>query len=589
MIAIHTAVSIFKPTALAGEGGLYSYRYVAYAIWAVFPILMASLAFINGSHEGYTSGETFCYLPIRPFWYLMALAWVPRYIIFIVILGVYVSIYVYVRYKFYGFMKIENLSIPSTQSMKDRVSRLSRRPRSVYVERPLDRHGLISDSGENTIVGRDSTSTVESAPAPSPVVLSMNLDPQDDAGPSVAIVAPPLIRHGVIPDFPNNIMIGKEYSSAMENIQRPPSELSPTVCTHKFIWSNLVSPQVKSAPQTSSLHTEIHLKVLGLSSLSDPPTPLPRFPSPTAIPHTARHSTATTSPVEARVASGSINQPFLKRLTMSPDSSTNAKRSIVDLRTALIHGPEFSKTTTSITTLELVNSHGQNLVDAEIMRTREKISRQLRFLFIYPLAYIIMWILPFATHVLQYEDKYAHQQPFALTCAATFMISSQATVDSLLFCTRERPWRHITGPGGKSTSFWRSLGFWTGWRSVFGRKERYAGPGRTRDERLRDAEEAYQRRDEEMAIRRSELLERRAGERNWWAETGIDGAGVLSPLPEEWVFLEETSETEISDEEGVAAEEVTTTTLSEKGGEDEIESTPTPPVPPATYPLGKPQ
>src|SRR5437016_4519563 len=100
MIAVHSALYIFKPNSSSGEGGLHPYRRLAYALWVVLPILSASLAFINNNNDSYVSEGTYCYLPVRPFWYRLALTWIPRYLIFIIILGIYASIYYYVRYKF---------------------------------------------------------------------------------------------------------------------------------------------------------------------------------------------------------------------------------------------------------------------------------------------------------------------------------------------------------------------------------------------------------------------------------------------------------------------------------------------------------
>ena len=40
MIAIHSALYIFKPRVSSGEGGLYPYRKLAYTVWLVYPILM---------------------------------------------------------------------------------------------------------------------------------------------------------------------------------------------------------------------------------------------------------------------------------------------------------------------------------------------------------------------------------------------------------------------------------------------------------------------------------------------------------------------------------------------------------------------
>ncbi|SLM39472.1 Glucose receptor Git3, N-terminal [Lasallia pustulata] len=62
---------------------------------------MASVVFVNHTNP-YVSQGTFCYLPVRPIWFRLALAWVPRYVIFGTIVGIYVAIYIYVKYKFKG-------------------------------------------------------------------------------------------------------------------------------------------------------------------------------------------------------------------------------------------------------------------------------------------------------------------------------------------------------------------------------------------------------------------------------------------------------------------------------------------------------
>ena len=63
VIAVHSALYIFRPVTTLGEGGLYRYRFYLYGIWLSFPLLMASLAFINGS-LAYNSQGTYCYLPV---------------------------------------------------------------------------------------------------------------------------------------------------------------------------------------------------------------------------------------------------------------------------------------------------------------------------------------------------------------------------------------------------------------------------------------------------------------------------------------------------------------------------------------------
>jgi hypothetical protein len=60
---------------------------------------MASLAFINPQWR-YLSQGAFCTLAIRQFWYRLALAWIPRYLVAIIIIGLAIAIYTYVGFEF---------------------------------------------------------------------------------------------------------------------------------------------------------------------------------------------------------------------------------------------------------------------------------------------------------------------------------------------------------------------------------------------------------------------------------------------------------------------------------------------------------
>lgn len=73
------------------------------------------------------------------------------------------------------------------------------------------------------------------------------------------------------------------------------------------------------------------------------------------------------------------------------------------------------------------------------------------------------------------------------------------------------------------------------------RRSTQHGPGRTREEMVREARAAYQRRDEELAARRNDSCGpngevSRKGERSWWEVPGQDGAvdiEAMSPVAEE--------------------------------------------------------
>ena len=121
-IALHAILYIFRPPTRSGEeGGLYPFRKIVITLWIIFPMTMASLAFVNEEH-GYTTAGTYCYLPRRPFWYRLALSWIPRYCILFLILSMYTAVYVYVTTKFKSF---NNLSDSGSNESSDSQSRQS--------------------------------------------------------------------------------------------------------------------------------------------------------------------------------------------------------------------------------------------------------------------------------------------------------------------------------------------------------------------------------------------------------------------------------------------------------------------------------
>ncbi|KAL7267437.1 G protein-coupled receptor gpr1 [Rhizina undulata] len=140
VIAVHSALYIFRPGLTAtGEGGLFRYRYYLYAAWLAFSIIMPALAFVN-HNPPYTAQETFCYLPVRPYWYRISLAWIPRYIILLLIFILYASIYTYVRMKFRTF----RTSVGGSTLEMDTVDlQIENKPSETPRMPSLDAHGLI--------------------------------------------------------------------------------------------------------------------------------------------------------------------------------------------------------------------------------------------------------------------------------------------------------------------------------------------------------------------------------------------------------------------------------------------------------------
>ena len=144
VIAIHGSMCIFKPRTHLGEPGLYQYRKYVYAAWFLLPLLMAGLAFVQPGGV-YVNQGTFCYLPVRPFWYRLALSWIPRYVILITIVLLYLAIYVYVLKKFrrFGFDNKTANKRPSYSSIS-------------LEGRPIPQGDGAADSLQTTAVGLDS-------------------------------------------------------------------------------------------------------------------------------------------------------------------------------------------------------------------------------------------------------------------------------------------------------------------------------------------------------------------------------------------------------------------------------------------------
>lgn len=93
----------------------------------------------------------------------------------------------------------------------------------------------------------------------------------------------------------------------------------------------------------------------------------------------------------------------------------------------------------------------------ELRAKRHHAMRQLRLLFIYPIVYFIMWLVPFVLNLTNYSDYLVQHPPYGLLVVAYISISLMGAVSALTFSIREHPWRHIAGSDG---TFWGSFLFW---------------------------------------------------------------------------------------------------------------------------------
>lgn len=361
IIALHTMLSIFKPTSKAGEGGLYPYRAWIYPLWLGPPLLAASLAFINGNKDAYVTSGTYCYLPKRPFWYRLALSWIPRYLIISTIFTMYASIYIYVHIKFRGF--------------------------SVWTGGDSSQHSAPISRQSIGPVPAAIDSVIATEPPPLPAPEEMPRSP---------------------PRRPAAFRL-HSYSSMLGSPKPPAPTRDAPWDALSFITTRPLEDS-SNAPQAGIASEDFATE--GASTGSEETRVPPRNTS-------VSHSQGTNAGEENRKAS--------EALTMQTNytGETAATQTTFDTTFSTMPEPERDGTTD------------------HLRQTRLAIRRQLRFLFIYPLIYILMWSFPFAAHALNYDDYYVHHPIFWLSVVQTCSLALQAGVDSVVFSLREKPWRHI--------------------------------------------------------------------------------------------------------------------------------------------------
>lgn len=350
-IALHSTLYILRPPQRLGHGGLYKYRHWVYALWLLLPLLAASLAFTNRTGPAYVTLGTVAYLPKRPFWYRLALAWIPRYIIFISIIAMYTAIYIYVKVKFQGFNNFgsDDLSYQTSSMAASKIG--------------LTSHFTSSASHQIT-----------------------SLDNYGREAPAFSTY-----------DSPNDVANGQKHLQAADN--------GPEWDKIDFITrSPLVNPK-----RISQLSVGKEAADFAHGSTAKPNDSGGRL-SP------YRFDTRNDS------AAPTVKTDFTGRTTLTAgnvDSSHAATRSSPALeRTGATDG---------------------------LAVTRIAIRRQLRFLFIYPIIYLLLWILPFVHHCMNYTNYYTAHPPFWLNVCITCILALQAGIDCAIFSWRERPWKRMNG------------------------------------------------------------------------------------------------------------------------------------------------
>ncbi|KAF3905035.1 hypothetical protein AA313_de0205315 [Arthrobotrys entomopaga] len=400
-IAIHAAVSIFLPrTGPAGKSGLYRWRHTVYTIIVAIPLIMAGLAFTNPA-RAFVAQTTWCYLPVRPFWYRLALAWIPRYIIMFAITSMYLAIYIYVKVTFRAYRARFRTSDFDTDATQPSVLETTR--------------------------SRSRTSTDR--------------------------------RGSVLSMFGTTFKIpgigGKTEKHPGESV-----EIDPVVT------------RIRQISEGDGHDDEI--EVIGGGA-----------PGQT---------------IDIEKAPAELHYDGDQRHGTGGSSTYNSTSRIVGQNQ-----------------MSQISGAGTTESEEALRRRQYAIQRQLRFLFIYPCVYVLIWIVPLINHSLQYSQHFAERPSFPLVCISAVAVPIQGAVDCLLFSLREKPWRLMKRQQKQS---------WFSW--MMGRKweEPPSGENVNIEAMTEGQRHAYLRRERERAENEEARRERaekkkkaritRKGSMTWW-------------------------------------------------------------------------
>ncbi|KAI0458620.1 G protein-coupled glucose receptor regulating Gpa2-domain-containing protein [Xylaria acuta] len=485
LIAIHTALFIVKHQYPGVALGLQPYRRIAYTLWAVVPFILAAIVPITGA--SFADNGPHCYLPMWPDWYHNALAWVPRYIILTFIIVAYTLLYLYVYIRFRRFeedqRRASTLSTQSADSSTRQRARCRWRSHSVPTTPSLATHNLLDDSPQGNGSKKDPVKLRQYSIASTVSTLHI--------GEGVSLPTPPapvVARRRSIAW--NLVDFGHDGSRTPEN-STPYIEIVPA------------SPTT----QAFTLPSNDISKINSNSNTADTDTTAVDAPEP-------RHVAQGGDPSSHNLHSTQRNMWRRRFTEIGPRLDTmRSRNSLANMITALQQGPPRRTdegaaipSSSSSPSVHLPTEVSEGLM----RRSRDRMRRQLRLLFVYPAIYILTWIAPFVAHACRYSNMYPldgtdinsnakvlamtaaqhHQEPLALRIVDIASLCIGAAVDCGFFSAWERPWRHLRG------GFWENLAVRLCVHRLFGGGLglREDGPGRNRDERVADERAARTRR-----------------------------------------------------------------------------------------------
>ncbi|KAI7300691.1 hypothetical protein KC326_g9297 [Hortaea werneckii] len=393
-MSLHMWLQIFPPRdSFLGHDGLYRIRRWVVAAWLIMPNLSAALAFVKG-RWAYEAGGAFCSLPLRPYWYRLALTWIPRYLIWIFVMGVAIRIYKHVGKEFKVFGE-----------ERDRSSSFS-----IPGESTVDRMAGPATNTQNSI--RRKSAAADQTDLEKQTLEEGEEEEEDVAPDGIsirAIKSPALPRQSIA-----------ESTKSLSRTSSPSASAPDWTATFGFPAEPLTGPQtIQSTPTSRRGSRQIANGVLAED-----------FAPPATFDANRHRGSITTLGSLKSSASQTVDETTI----LPPIIETKRSSASTGVSTA------------------------QDLANAAVTLRRRAIQRQLRLLFIYPCVYMILWAIPFVVHSMNYSDHFAQHPITPLVAVNVFCQCFMGFVDVVVFSWREKPWRHIPGSDGTfvgSFCFWR--------------------------------------------------------------------------------------------------------------------------------------
>lgn len=133
--------------------------------------------------------------------------------------------------------------------------------------------------------------------------------------------------------------------------------------------------------------------------------------------------------------------PLEKHLT--PHSTTSSSVDPITVRPTITSPARQDNPGGPLDTEAIIGDQEIQAANLEGFRRRQRvIEKQMKSIFIYPFAYIFVWLFPFILQCTQFNYEREHHPIYWLNCMGAFMQPFNGVVDSLVFFYRERPWEY---------------------------------------------------------------------------------------------------------------------------------------------------